>query len=86
MSEYFFLVFPVFVDKDKWVCFGVVLRFIMLLNVSLYLLNYTTFVMSETYSFLMIHLELENLFHFAKKFILTNLEEVHDLVPLRCHM
>lgn len=65
--DYFSSFFPVFVDKDKWAQFGVILRFIMLLNISRYLLNYTTFVMSETYSFLMIHLELENLFHFTKK-------------------
>lgn len=67
MFDYFSSFFPVFVDKDKWVQFGVILRFIMLLNMSLYLLNYTTFVMSKTYSFLMIHSELGNLFHFAKK-------------------
>jgi hypothetical protein len=64
----------------------VILRFILLPNISLYLLNYTTFVMSETYSFLMIHLKLGNLSRFAKKVTLTNLEEVCDLAPIRCHI
>lgn len=38
------------------------------------------------YSFLMIHLDLENLSCVAKKFCLINLEESHDLAAIRHHM
>lgn len=81
----FVFFFPVFVDKDKWTPFGVILRFIMLLNIILYLLNYRTFVMSGAYSFLMIHLDLENLSPIAKNFSLINFEGVYDLTAFRYH-
>lgn len=54
-------------------------RFMILLNIHLYLLNYRTFVMPVIYSFLMIHLDLKNLSYVAEKFSLINLEEAHDL-------
>lgn len=83
MFDFFFGFFPVFVDKDKWTTFWVILRFMILLNIHLYLLNYRAFVMSVIYSFLMIHLDLKNLSYVAKKFSLINLEEVYDLAAFR---
>lgn len=59
----------------------------ILLKIHLYLLNYRTFVISVVYSFLMIHLNLENLSHVAKKFSLIKLEEeIHDLDAFRWHI
>lgn len=83
MFDCFFGFVPVFVDKDRWTTFWAILRFMILLNIHLYLLNYRAFVISMIYSFLMIHLDLKNLSFVAKKFSLINLEEVYDLAAFR---